>query len=142
MDVFVGNVVGAHTACGEAFPTCLDDRILPFGESRLADIQLTHRAFVYAATLAILLLLIVSFRRGARSRLQLGVLGLLFAQVLLGAVNVWTGEHATLIVAHLITATLLWGTVVLLAYRFALAPAPELAGGRGATRATPQAAAT
>lgn len=142
VDQNVGNVVGAHTACGEAFPTCLDDRILPFGESRLADIQLTHRAFVYAATLAIVLLLIVSFRRGVRSRLQPLVLALLFAQVLLGAVNVWTGEHATLIVAHLATATLLWGTLLLLSYRFALAPAPELAGAREARQATPQAAAT
>lgn len=118
------NVAGAHTACGEAFPTCLDDRILPFGESRLADIQLTHRAFVYAATLAIVLLLIVAFRRGVRSRLLAVAALLLFSQILLGALNVWLGEHATLIVAHLVTATLLWSTLVLIAFRFALAPAP------------------
>ena len=37
------NIAGAHLACGEAFPTCLDGRILPFGESRLTDIHLTHR---------------------------------------------------------------------------------------------------
>ncbi len=125
IDQSVGNVVGAHIACGEAFPTCLDNRILPFGESRLADIQLTHRVFVYGATLAIVLLLIVAFRRGVRSRLLwLGAL-LLFSQVLLGALNVWTGEHATLIVAHLVTATLLWSTLLLFSYRFALAPAPS-----------------
>ena len=118
------NVAGAHTACGEAFPTCLDDRILPFGESRLADIQLTHRVFVYAATLAIVLLLIVAFRRGVRSRLLAVAALLLFSQILLGALNVWLGEHATLIVAHLVTATLLWSTLVLIGYRFALAPAP------------------
>lgn len=126
------NVAGAHTACGEAFPTCLDDRILPFGESRLADIQLTHRAFVYAATLAIVLLLIVAFRRGVRSRLLAVAALLLFSQILLGALNVWLGEHATLIVAHLVTATLLWSTLVLIAYRFALAPAP--AGARAGAK--------
>ncbi len=118
------NVAGAHLACGEAFPTCLDDRVLPFGESRLVDIHLTHRVFVYAATLAIVLLLIVAFRRGVRSRLLAVAALLLFSQVLLGALNVWLGEHATLIVAHLVTATLLWSTLVLIGYRFALAPAP------------------
>ena len=35
-------VLGAHTACGEQFPGCLD-RFMPFGEDRLVDIQLTHR---------------------------------------------------------------------------------------------------
>ena len=136
------NVAGAHTACGEAFPTCLDDRILPFGESRLADIQLTHRVFVYAATAAILLLLGMAFRRGVRSRLLWIAALLLFSQVLLGALNVWLGEHAALIVAHLITATLLWGTLLLVAYRFALAPSPELTDAREAPKATAQAAAT
>lgn len=118
------NVTGAHLACGEAFPTCLDNRILPFGESRLTDIHLTHRVFVYAATIAILLLIGVAFRRGAHSRLlALGAL-LLVAQVLLGALNVWLGEHATLVVAHLTTATLLWSTVLLIAFRLAWAPEP------------------
>ncbi|MBA2545757.1 MAG: heme A synthase [Solirubrobacterales bacterium] len=135
------NIAGAHTACGEAFPTCLDGRVLPFGESRLSDIQLTHRVFVYAATAAILLLLIVAFRRGVRSRLLWIAALLLFSQVLLGALNVWLGEHATLIVAHLMTATVLWGTLLVLSYRFALAPAPERAGER-APQGTPQAAAT
>jgi heme A synthase len=118
------NVAGAHMACGETFPRCLDNRILPFGESRLSDIHLTHRVFVYAATAAILLLLGVAFARGVRSRLLLAVLLLLVAQVTLGALNVWLGEHAVLVVAHLITATVLWSTMLLLAFRFAFAPAP------------------
>ena len=33
-------------------------------------------------------------------------------QILLGALNVWLGEHPALIVAHLTLATLLWATVV------------------------------
>jgi heme A synthase len=119
------NINGAHLACGKTFPTCLDDRILPFGENRLTDIHLTHRAFVYAATIAILLLIGVAFRRGARDPLlALGLL-LLLAQVLLGALNVWIGEHAALVVGHLTTATLLWGTVLLIGYRLAWAPAPS-----------------
>lgn len=117
------NATGAHLACGEAFPTCLDHRVMPFGESRLTDIHLTHRAFVYAATTAILLLIGVALARGARSRLLAVAAALLLVQLLLGALNVWLGEHATLVVAHLTVATLLWGSVLLIAYRLAWSPA-------------------
>jgi heme A synthase len=121
------NIHGAHMACGDTFPRCLDERILPFGENRLTDIHLTHRTFVYAATAAILLLLGIAFARGVRSRLLALALLLLIVQVTLGALNVWLEEHAVLVVAHLITATLLWSTLLLLAYRFAFAPAPAAA---------------
>ena len=123
------NVNGAHLACGDQFPGCLNQGPLPFGESRLSDIHLTHRAFVYGATLAILALLGVAFARGSRSRLLALAAALLACQLLLGALNVWLGEHATLIVAHLVTATLLWSTVLLIAFRLAWSPQPA-----GATR--------
>ena len=124
------NVNGAHLACGKEFPTCLNGQALPFGESRLSDIHLTHRVFVYGATLAILILLGLAFARGSRSRLLALAGGLLGLQLLLGALNVWLGEHATLIVAHLITATLLWSTVLLIAYRLAWSPQPIGASSR------------
>ena len=124
------NVTGAHLACGKEFPTCLNGQALPFGESRLSDIHLTHRVFVYGATLAILILLGVAFARGSRSRLLALAGVLLGVQLLLGALNVWLGEHATLIVAHLITATLLWSTVLLIAYRLAWSPQPVGASSR------------
>jgi heme A synthase len=124
------NVAGAHMACGDTFPRCLDERVLPFGESRLTDIHLTHRAFVYAATAAILLLLGIAFYRGARSPLLAVALLLLIVQVTLGALNVWLEEHAALVIAHLITATLLWSTLLLLAFRFAFAPAPAAEAAR------------
>ena len=90
---------------------------------------------MYAATLAILLLLIVAFRRGVRSRLLAVAALLLFSQILLGALNVWLGEHATLIVAHLVTATLLWSTPA--ADRLPLRPRP-CAGGRAGRRQSPR----
>jgi heme A synthase len=117
------NVNGAHLACGEQFPGCLNEGVAPFGESRLSDIHLTHRFFVYGATIAILLLLGVAFSRGARSPWMAAAAALLVVQVLLGALNVWLGEHAVLIVAHLITATLLWSTIMIIAFRLAWAPA-------------------
>jgi heme A synthase len=127
---------GAHLACGEgieAFPGCIDGRVLPFGESRLTDIHLTHRVFVYAATVAILLLLGAAARRGARSRL-LWLAGLLLAaQLLLGALNVWLGEEPTLVVAHLTVATLLWSAVLLIAYTLAFAAQPAVARARPPT---------
>ena len=72
------NIAGAHMACGEQFPGCLNQGVAPFGESRLSDIHLTHRMFVYGATLAILALLGVALYRGSRSRLLL-LAGLLLA---------------------------------------------------------------
>jgi heme A synthase len=118
------NIAGGHLACGEQFPGCLNSGALPFGESRLTDIHLTHRVLVYGATLGILALIGVAYRRGSRDW-ALAVAGfLLLCQLLLGALNVWLGEHATLIVAHLTVATLLWSTVLMIAYRLAWAPAP------------------
>ncbi len=117
------NVAGAHMACGKMFPECGSGRFLPFGNNRLTDIHLTHRAFVYLATIAIIVLLLVAFARGSRDRLLALAALLLFCQVLLGALNVWLGEHGPLIVAHLATATLLWATVVSIGYRLAWIPA-------------------
>ena len=117
------NVAGAHMACGYDFPTC-GSSFLPFGNNRLTDIHLTHRVFVYAATLAIIVLLGVAFARGSRDRLLVIAALLLVCQLLLGALNVWLGEHGALIVAHLGTATLLWATVVAITYRVAWLPSP------------------
>jgi heme A synthase len=133
------NINGAHLACGEQFPDCLNQGALPFGESRLSDIHLTHRALVYGATLAILALLGVAFARGSRSRLLAVAAALLVCQLLLGALNVWLGEHAVLIVAHLITATLLWSTVALIAFRLAWSASPATEGA-AIERARPSAA--
>jgi heme A synthase len=116
------NIAGAHLACGHQFPTCGDGKFLPFGNNRLTDIHLTHRVFVYLATIAIVVLLSVAFARGSRDRLLALAALLLLCQLLLGALNVWLGEHGPLIVAHLATATLLWATVISIAYRLAWLP--------------------
>jgi heme A synthase len=124
------NIAGAHLACGHQFPTCGDGKFLPFGNNRLTDIHLTHRVFVYGATIAIVVLLSLAFARGSRDRLLVLAALLLLAQLLLGALNVWLGEHATLIVAHLTVATLLWASVVAIAYRVAWLPSPARSGQR------------
>ncbi|MQA75635.1 MAG: hypothetical protein GEU88_15070 [Solirubrobacterales bacterium] len=110
-------VVGAHSACGQGwsadqFPGCNGQGFLSFGQSRLGDIQLTHRLFMYLAAISVVLMAAVALRRGPPSRAFWIAPLILVAQIALGAINVWAGKHAGLIVAHLTLGTLLWGTVV------------------------------
>src|SRR3954467_12116555 len=116
------NVAGAHMACGKMFPECGSGRFLPFGSNRLTDIHLTHRVFVYMATLSIIVLLLVAFARGSRDRLLALAALLLLCQFMLGALNVWLGEHGPLIVAHLTTGSPPLGTVGAIAYKLAWLP--------------------
>jgi heme A synthase len=132
---------GAHTACGDQFPNCAGDGVLPFGKSRLIDIQLTHRAFMYLAVLALVAFVAVAWRRGYRSRGLALILALLGLQVLLGALNVWLGEHPVLIVAHLTTGTLLWMTTVYTALGLFAVPGLDPAAERTARREEAAAAA-
>jgi heme A synthase len=111
-------VLGAHLACGQQFPTCLNS-FMPFSYGRLVDIQLTHRLFMYLTAIAVLAMTAVALRRRARDpalreRFSPFLLApaLLLLQILLGAMNVWLGKHPVLIVAHLTLATLLWATVI------------------------------
>jgi heme A synthase len=116
------NVAGAHMACGKMFPECGSGKFLPFGNNRLTDIHLTHRVFVYLATIAIIVLLSVAFARGSRDRLLWLAALLLLCQFTLGALNVWLGEHGPLIVAHLTAGTLLWAAVISITYKLAWLP--------------------
>jgi heme A synthase len=112
--------IDAHEACGRQFPAC-NDAFLPFGDSKSVNIQLTHRVFMYLTSILIVSLFIVVMRRRrqldpefsqALSRRASIVLGILATQVLLGAVNVWAGEHEWLIVLHLTVGTALWSMLV------------------------------
>jgi heme A synthase len=109
-----------HTACGEEFPGC-GGEFMPFGRSRELDIHLTHRAFMYLASVLVLALVVAVVRRrrsngvGDDRALVRGATAsaaVLVLQVLLGALNVWLGEHAWLVIAHLSVATLLWASLV------------------------------
>ena len=110
-------VVGAHEACGvgwssEQFPGCNGQGALSFGQSRLADIQLTHRLFMYLTAIAVIAMAAVALRRRVPSR-AFGLAALLLVgQIALGIINVYAGKHAGLIVGHLMLGTALWSTVV------------------------------
>jgi heme A synthase len=118
---------GAHHACGREFPTC-NDGFLPFGASRLVDIHLTHRVFMYLATIAIVALVVMALRR----RPSAGVVSaarmlgaLLVVQLLVGALNVWLEEYEVLILAHLTLGALLWATASMLTLQLYRVPAAE-----------------
>ena len=119
-------VLHQDTGFGDWLPP--SDGVLPFGAGRLVDIQLAHRLAVLLAAAAVLTMSAIALRRrvpGAAFRLAPVLLG---AQILLGAVNVWAGEHATLVVAHLALATTLWATVVYGGVSLLAVPAPAEQG--------------
>jgi heme A synthase len=127
-------VRGAHTACGEQFPTCVD-QFMPFGLDRLIDIQLVHRLFMYLTAIAVVALVAVAIRQRAPSRSFAAVGGLVAAQILLGAANVWFGKHAGLIVAHLSLGTIIWATIVYANTTLMRIPAPRSAPDASGARA-------
>jgi heme A synthase len=122
-------LVGAHEACGtgwsaQQFPGCNGQGVLSFGQTRLADIQLTHRMFMYLAAIAVLAMVALALVRRAPSRAFALAGVLLVCQIALGAINVWAGKHAGLIVGHLMLGTFLWSTVVYAGATLLPVPAP------------------
>jgi heme a synthase len=115
---------GAHHACGKEFPTC-NGEFMPFGKAELVDIHLTHRAFMYIASLLVIALVVLAVRRGVLRRHAWALAGLLAVQILVGALNVWLDEYELLILLHLALGTLLWATT--LGMTLGLAPARERA---------------
>jgi heme A synthase len=99
---------GAHHACGREFPGCNGD-FLPFGSSRLVDIHLTHRVFMYITAALVVWLAVAALRRGLRPYAW-ALLGILVVQILVGALNVWLEEYEAMIILHLGLGTLLWMT--------------------------------
>jgi heme A synthase len=118
---------GAHHACGKQFPTC-NGEFMPFGRAELVDIHLTHRAFMYLASVLVIALVVVALRRRVAIRYAWALAGLLAIQILVGALNVWLDEYEFLILLHLTLGTLLWATSIGLTLQ--LAPARERARGR------------
>jgi heme A synthase len=138
-----------HTACGTDFPTCGGSEFLPFGQSRALDIHLTHRAFMYVAVVLVLALFVTVLRQRRRldpssaqtlTAASAATVAVLAGQVLLGALNVWLGEHAWLVIAHLAVGALLWVTLFYFTMLVVGAPQPAEAGARRRTSAQPLAA--
>jgi heme A synthase len=115
---------GAHHACGKEFPTC-NGEFMPFGKAELVDIHLTHRAFMYLASILAIALVVMALRRRVAVRAATALAVLLAAQILVGALNVWLDEYELLILLHLTLGTLLWAAS--LGMTLQLAPAGKRA---------------
>ena len=131
---------GAHHACGKEFPSCNGD-FLPFGEARLVDIHLTHRVFMYLASILLVWLIVLALRRRPSPGLVRNAriaAALLVTQITVGALNVWLDEYEALIVLHLALGTLLWATVAGLTLQLYRVPAPaEAPAGPSRAKALP-----
>jgi heme A synthase len=131
---------GAHHACGTQFPGC-NDSFLPFGSSRLVNIHLVHRSFMYLTTIVLIALVVMVLRRRPSvrvTRLAGVIAGVLVLQILAGALNVWIAkEYETLILLHLTLATVLWGAVTAMTLQFIRVPAPVPAPDAQRERAHP-----
>jgi heme A synthase len=114
---------GAHHACGKEFPTC-NGEFMPFGRAELVDVHLTHRAFMYLASVLVIALVVVALRRRVAVRSARALAALLAVQILVGALNVWLDEYELLILAHLALGTLLWATSLGLTLQLYRVPAP------------------
>ena len=68
---------------------------MPYGQTRLVDIHLTHRAFMYLASALVLALVAVALRRRPTPgvvRAAWAALAVLIAPVTVGALNVWLDQ--------------------------------------------------
>jgi heme A synthase len=85
--------------------------------------------FVYLFSAAVIALIVMALRRRIATRPAWALAALLVVQIVLGAVNVWVSkEYELLILAHLATATLLWGTLTVLNLQLFRIPAPAPEG--------------
>ena len=120
---------GASWAC-LGFPTC-NGEVLPFGTSRLVDIQLFHRLFAYAVAAHVA---VTAFRAWRTERRTPGlataaaaVVASLLAQIAIGAGMVSTGVPPLTQVLHVAGAAALWSStvaLVALAHRSPILNAP------------------
>ncbi len=104
---------GAALACPD-FPLCRGALVPPLAGPVL--VHFLHR--VGALVLAVVVVMLGAAARKAPPplrRLGLAAVVLMVAQIALGALNVYTRVAAPVTVLHLLTATLLFGTLVLLA---------------------------
>jgi len=112
--VISGSIVvnaGAQAAC-KSWPACLSSP----AAMGLVTIQLVHRSMVLTGSLLVVAFLITLLRSkdtyGAERTLSIGGLGLLAAQIVVGALSAVESSHTEFADIHLAFAAALWGVVV------------------------------
>jgi heme A synthase len=121
--LFLLLLAGALVVSSEATFACMgwplcSGKLLPGPEdSSLVAIQLLHRYMVAVVSVVIVALIVAILRGGNKSLRRWAILlgALFFAQVIIGAAQVWAKFPTVLRVAHLATAAAVWSTLVALA---------------------------
>ena len=110
-------VSGAIISCGESWPLC-DGRLIP--EGHLASVHMAHRLVTLVVSVLVAVVLVRAWRQGRgwdHVRWNAIVLaGLMVLQVGLGAAVVTGGFTAVLRATHLSLGTLMWVSLVVLAF--------------------------
>lgn len=94
----------------------MDGRLIPDLDSRAAAIHFFHRAVAAAVGLIVLVVTVKVIRRKrampAAARLAHAAAGLFAVEVLIGAINVWSGLNSAAVTIHLALGAAIWGTLV------------------------------
>jgi heme a synthase len=93
----------------------MDGQLVPDLSVQLYALHFFHRALAGIVGVFVIVSMIRLAQRTdlpGVARLAKLVIGLFLVEVVIGAVNVWTGLNAASVTAHLMTAAAIWGTLV------------------------------
>lgn len=114
LEIVSGSIVvnaGAQSACA-SWPVCLHSP----AATGLLVVQMIHRSIVLVGSVVVVVFLVNLLRSGrasvVESNLATSALGLLAAQVIVGAMSAIWSAHTELADVHLAVASLLWSCVV------------------------------
>jgi heme a synthase len=113
----VGSYVSGRGA-GAVFPDwpLMNGRLVPDLSFQLAALHFLHRglALVVAIVVAVVGVKVLRQREHLRlqARLMSAAMALFAVEILIGAINVWTGLNAAAVTAHLLTGALIWASLV------------------------------
>lgn len=114
---YMSGIEGAGRAVGD-WPLMGGELVPDLGSEEMA-VHFFHRAVAGVVGVLLVVVLLGVIRRKdthrAAARLAHAALGLFAVEVMIGALNVWTDLNAAVVVAHLATGTLIWGSLVAMA---------------------------
>jgi heme A synthase len=116
--LLVGSYVGSYPDRPPSWPL-IDQRLVPDLGNEIFLVHFLHRSLALLVGVLVIAFCIGVIRRKGdlphAAQLAHGALGLFALEILLGALNVWTGLNPAVVTLHLIAGTLVWASLVALA---------------------------